>query len=81
MKKLYIKPDIIFESFVSCTSIAAGCDIPGGLHGKESCGYEFGRGEGIVFTDRRSGCLYIKPDGYNDVCYHVPTETTELFNS
>ena len=80
MKKKYSKPEIVFENFAMSTSIAAGCDIDHGLHVKDACGYEFGR-DGVIFTDEQYGCQYEKPDGFNGICYHNPTEDSVLFNS
>lgn len=80
MKKTYSKPEIFFEDFSLSTSITAGCDIDHGTQAKDQCGYYFGR-DGMIFTEDVSGCRYKKPDGYNEMCYHVPVEDQALFNS
>lgn len=80
MKKTYSKPDIVFESFSLCTSIAAGCEAP-----VESDGtVKFGRVS--LFTNELEACGR-KPnqDGafpeYNGLCYHNPSETYNAFTS
>lgn len=80
MKKIYSKPEILFEDFSLSISITAGCDIEHGTQAENECGYYFGR-DGIIFTETVDGCQYKKPDGYNNLCYHIPTETSDLFNS
>lgn len=83
MKKVYSKPEIMFESFAASTDIAAGCEAktntPNNLDG---CGY---KPEGVtysIFMTGMHGCDREYGDGaYNGICYHVPTENNNLFNS
>ena len=81
MKKVYSKPQIMFESFTLSTNIAAGCEFKTNTPSARQCGY----GEDIfgvsIFVDGITDCKAKYPDGYNGLCYHVPTETTNLFNS
>lgn len=79
MKKTYEKPMIIFEDFSLSTSIAAGCEFINGLSKEGECGYE--TRNGIVFLDGIAGCAYTQPDTNDSLCYHVPTEDTNIFNS
>lgn len=83
MKKIYSKPEIAFESFAACTSIAAGCEAkPDTLTNYNSCGLDFS-GE-IVFAASLNGCRDTKIDDYGDyasICYHVPSDQNNIFNS
>ena len=88
MKKAYSKPEIMFEDFSLSASIANGCDVRVTNQSQNTCGYELRTG-GTVFFTTVSGCYYTKdPTTHNDiidgdygVCYHVPTDTSDLFNS
>lgn len=81
MKKVYAKPEIVFENFSLSTSIAAGCDHDTSLQTYGVCGIEWG-GDTIFLTDIL-GCIdkYDTDDGNSGICYHNPTDTTKLFNS
>ena len=82
MNKAYSKPDIVFENFSLCTSIAgAGCIVsvaatPG------SCALDL---DGInVFLEEVYSCQLKVKDGsgqLNFLCYHVPTGDNNLFTS
>jgi len=81
MKKIYAKPEIVFESFSVSASIAANCEkiVTPQLY---SCGVNY-PGVGVIFTDEAQGCIKkmedtVMGDGY---CYHVPTESANMFNS
>ena len=78
MTKNYIKPQIIFEDFSLNTSIAAGCEQISPLPSAGKCGYPI-RG-GVLFTDKDI-CTLTKADGYDGLCYHVPIDDNNLFNS
>ncbi len=86
MKKVYTKPEILFEDFSLSDSIAMGCAQKiNSPHGwiANSCGYEFAPGMKI-FTEKVSGCDIKIVDGsdqFNGICYHVPTDANSLFNS
>lgn len=84
MKKVYTKPEIMFESFTLSTNIAAGCQFIVNNASQGVCGYLPDRdptGKNI-FTSEITGCQRTEVDGgYNGICYHVPTDTTDLFNS
>jgi len=79
MKKPYQKPKITFEDFSLSTSITAGCEYKNGLHAQGACGYE--TRDGVVFTLDVSGCKYTQPDTNDTLCYHVPNESNNIFNS
>lgn len=83
MKKLYSKPEILFESFTMSTNIAAGCKFINSIPAETICGYDDGR-NGRVFTDGvggANGCIYTQPDDNDRLCYHVPNEDYDIFNS
>ena len=81
MRKAYSKPQIMFEDFTLSTNIAAGCGVKTNTPSQEQCGY----GEEIfgnpIFVDVVSACLLTVPDGYNSICYHIPNDLQDLFNS
>ena len=86
MKKVYAKPEIMFESFSMSTNIAAGCEFKTSNPSYEqSCTYPT-RG-GNIFITKELGCgVQSDPEGLytsgNDkMCYHVPDEDFNVFNS
>ena len=83
MKKQYSEPDIIFESFSLCSSIAAGgCARKINTFANGNCGAPYGKR--IVFTWEVVGCKVKAEDGslmYDGMCYHVPVDMNALFNS
>ncbi len=84
MKKTYSKPEIMYESFATCTNIAAGCELKTNLPSlnETGCIYRYGRDQIAVFSDQALGCVQIPDDGlYNGTCYHTPSEANNLFNS
>lgn len=81
MKKNYNKPDILFESFALSVDIAGGCEVKLATPSANQCGVKFGTD--VVFTEKVSGCEdFVVEDGtYNSLCYHVPTDRHNVFNS
>lgn len=82
MKKNYSKPDILFESFSLCSSIAAGCARPIRTAVQMQCALM--AGNRAIFTDQVFACTFKAKDGsaqFDGLCYHVPTDYTNLFNS
>ena len=84
MKKVYVKPEIVFEDFSLCASIAAGCELDTPLPSyEENCGYPIGgdRSPYTVFVSE-STCTHPEPEGfYNGFCYHAPYDYNNVFNS
>ena len=79
MKKMYSKPEILFESFVMSTNIA-GCG--GGVNPAPTsgvCGLEWG-GD-MIFTETVSGCSTVMPDGTGGFCYDNPSDIGAFFGS
>ena len=78
MKKTYSKPMIEFESFAMNTSIAANCEV------KPWSDELYFEGFGYLHTDS-DNCSYLPTHGgdgpHNMICYDVPDESYNLFNS
>ena len=82
MKKVYSKPEIIFEDFTLSTSIAS-CDVQANS-AIYQCAVEFVPGVGFLFDSTEYGCNMLIEDGsedYNGICYHNPTPSNNVFNS
>lgn len=83
MKKKYTKPIFVFENFSLNTSIAGDCGVKTNLPSSDICGMNF-TGVGNVFLSGMEGCsdFGVSVDGeFNGICYHVPTNDKQLFNS
>lgn len=80
MKKVYSKPQIVFESFALSQNIAANCEYT-----KDDPKLYY-TGMGFAFTDE-ANCEYSVPnqvggDGeYNGICYHVLADNINVFAS
>ena len=84
MKKVYAKPEIVFEDFSLCASIAVGCEVKTNLPTYErNCGIQVGgdRGSKIVFLDPNMCTHPQSNEKYDTFCYHIPSEDQNLFNS
>ena len=86
MKKVYVKPEIVFESFTLSTNIAGDCERIVGNPSKGTCGVLGNvRGEDNIFASTVGGVdgcqIWNDTDKHDGFCYHVPTESTNLFNS
>lgn len=82
MKKTYCKPQILFEDFSLSTSITVGCEVQTNTPSKDQCGIYF-EGVGNVFMPSMTGCGDFPAENgvFNNICYHVPYEDNNLFNS
>ena len=83
MRKAYQKPEIMFEDFSLSTNIAGDCEgefVKNPVRG--SCGVPLNDGT-TVFVDRDTGCDIEMGQNYvhDGLCYHVPYESGNLFNS
>lgn len=78
MKKVYIKPGIIFDSFEMTQSIAAGCELIQQNQAEGSC---------PVLVPEWSlnylgkGCDLTPPSGNDGLCYHVPIADNNVYTS
>lgn len=79
MKKEYSKPMAFVEDFSLQTSIAAGCEFKANNPVEGTCGYP--TRNGVVFTSDVQGCKYHETDTNDSLCYHVPNEYANIFNS
>ena len=85
MKKVYSKPQIVFEDFSLSTNIAGDCTVKTHNPSNSECGYPM-TGLGTVFLTGMGGCSFPvnrDPSGdgeFNGICYHVPYGEN-LFNS
>ena len=79
MKKTYSAPEILFEDFSLSSSISAGCDFKTSNQAQGVCGYP--TRNGVVFMSTSSGGEYHEPDTNDSLCYHVPNEYANIFNS
>ena len=87
MKKIYSKPEIIFEDFTLSENIAGNCKIKTHTPSQGTCAFtyedEFG-GAVALFTQKVVACGtddLFEEDGTDGFCYHVPSDTSNLFNS
>ena len=84
MKKVYTKPEIMFESFTLSQAIAGDCSVKTHTPNSGDCAYEIYDeflGTSYLFTGEVSACKTVEADGeYNGICYHVPYDES-LFNS
>lgn len=86
MKKIYSKPEIVFESFTLSTNIAGDCDKKVTTYAKDACGITGSDPELVWFSFSADGSNCNAPgtgsemtnDGF---CYHNPSESNNLFNS
>ena len=82
MKRNYVKPMIIFEDFSMSTNIAGDCSYLVMNPTEGTCGYVL-TGEITIFTAEVQGCTHTQqePAQIDELCYHVPIDSKELFNS
>lgn len=84
MKKVYEKPQIMFESFTLSTNIAGDCEHKTWTPNSGTCAYEIETvvGTRFVFISEVQSCTTKEQDGeFNGICYHNPSEANNLFNS
>ena len=92
MKKKYVKPEILFEDFTLSTSVAS-CATSSMVKVMvtESCGFYDEYLKVVVISGETSGCptettqsgyRVAETPGENDgVCFHVPIEAYNVWNS
>ena len=81
MKKIYSKPEIMFESFTLSENIAGDCDTRINNSTEDVCAYITRTGLN-VFMSSINACTTHEDDGdYNGICYHNPIDTKNLFHS
>lgn len=89
MKKTYTKPMVMIESFVlneNMASVTSDCENTFSLQAQDVCGIPDSNGLGMTIFNMSissSDCFVQgeEDERYNGLCYHVPTETNNLFAS
>ena len=88
MKRTYVKPEVNFESFVMSTNIAGDCEPPFVNNAsKGTCAVLGGAGLAIFDSQLVSECnatpesMGGAKDYWDGICYHIPDESHNLFNS
>ncbi len=88
MKRVYNKPEIMFEDFSLSTNIANGCEFEASFS-KGTCAAkveEMGLTWNVFFSDI-AACTTTAPgkeeddNEFNGICYHVPVDTSNVFSS
>ena len=81
MKKIYKKPMVLIENFSLSTNIAGDCDTKTNTPSQNQCAYPLRSGH-MVFMSEIAACTTTEDDGeYEGICYHVPNDAKNLFNS
>ena len=80
MKKSYVKPQLMFDSFELTDSIAAGCAFLSSNHDPYVCAVldtELGY---TIFSDYAI-CQSTPPGGNDSICYHIPVADYNVYTS
>ncbi len=80
MKKTYIKPQIVFDSFELTTSIAAGCSFLSTNQDPYVCAI-LDPELGFTIFSTRPTCDSTPPGGNDSICYHVPVADVSVYTS
>ena len=78
-KKTYVKPQILITSFEMSESIAAGCELIANF-AENVCGLYVEDMEITIFLSE-GVCEYTTPEGGDGVCYHAPSDYSNVFTS
>lgn len=79
MKKIYSKPEIVFENFLMSTGIAAGCEV---TNPYDPNLYFSGKGYAFATGSCEYGVSDPGGDGeFNGICYHTMTNNYNLHSS
>jgi hypothetical protein len=81
MKKIYSKPDIYFEDFSLSTNIAAGCELQPINAEDTQCAVVYGRYHLLADDTHCTRAIEDGKNEFNNLCYHVPYESFNVFNS
>lgn len=87
MKKVYIKPEIMFEDFTLSTNIAGDCEGEFVNNATKGACAVIGTGGVMIFSENMGVCEFTPgafgqaDDTWNGLCYHVPNAEHNLFNS
>ena len=81
MKKVYSKPNIVYEDFSPSTSIAAGCQYEADVVMYE-CGIEYDTD--MLFILDVEACnlpVEMMSGVFDEICYHNPSPGNNVFTS
>lgn len=79
MKKVYMKPQIMFDCFELSQDIAAGCEEIAN-HARSACPL-VDEESGMTLFEDSAVCQTTSPGYLDKHCYHVPTEAYNVFSS
>lgn len=80
MKKAYVTPDIVFESFEITENIAAGCTLINSHFAPYDCPV-FDEEIGLAYFSQLGTCHLTPPGGNDSICYHVPVNDNNVYVS
>ena len=80
MRKKYESPKIFFDSFRLSMNIASGCEVLSTPAAAYICPVNDPELGGTIFTSD-DVCDFTTPDIYDGVCYNVPLENHNVFES
>lgn len=80
MKKVYSKPQIVFDSFELSQSIAANCDVITN-YAEKVCPVDYKFGNKTVKLFMEAPCKFTAQGHYDNPCYHVPVTGEAIFSS
>lgn len=90
MKKTYVKPALVMESFVLSQNIAYNCGVPGGgtdlgspgMGSRDTCGWIDSLGREL-WLDTENVCDFKVNEDYEyiGVCYNSPSNGWSIFGS
>ena len=82
MKKSYLKPQIVFDSFMLSESIATHCTAIS-HQAEKMCAVQLSGsfGDMSLFYSEVPGCTTTTPSLLDTVCYDVPNDTRNVFSS
>ena len=79
-KKIYVKPQILITSFELSESIASGCEQISNS-AAYTCAVEDKEAEMTYIMGEISGCVFTTPNPDDYVCYHAPSDSSNVFSS
>ncbi|MBQ8898847.1 MAG: hypothetical protein IJY86_10300 [Clostridia bacterium] len=82
MKKTYVKPELVVESFQLDAAIAASCSSQGYIpinYGENNC--TFDNGQFFNYNNCQMDLTGPEGDGNDAICYHGPLEAGMTFIS
>ena len=78
VKKRYVKPQMLIDSFEMSESIAAGCELISNM-AERICPVEI-KEIGLIYISDLT-CDWTPPGGEDSICYHAPEDDNNVFGS